>query len=215
MKTLLIPLTDEVNTNSNVEEVASLLATFPKNNIDYQPWGNHEINCQTSFSIAHNGKAIFLKYEVAEDVIKVNTYETNGPVNKDNCVEFFVSFGSEKGYYNLEVNCVGIIRMAYGEKRANRISLTEEAINRIKTHIEIRTSPANSLTKYLWQISLTIPIEAFEYSSLKTLHQQTCFGNFFKCGDDLPQKHFYAWNKIDAEAPDFHLPAFFGSLHFN
>ena len=171
MKKLFIPLTNEVNTNSNVEEVASLLTTFPKNNIDYQPWPNHKTNCKTSFSIAHNGTAIFLKYEVAEDIIKVNTFETNGPVNKDNCVEFFVSFGSEKGYYNLEINCVGIIRMAYGPERSNRTSLTEEAINKIKTHIEIKTSPTNSLTKYVWQISLTIPIEAFECSQLKTLHQ--------------------------------------------
>ena len=214
MKSLFIPLVDELNANSDMEDVAALLSTFPINEINQQPWCNQKINCKTNFNIAHNGTAIFLRYEVAEDVIKVNTYETNGPVNKDNCVEFFVSFGSEKKYYNLEVNCVGIIRMAYGIGRSKRTSLTVQAINKIKTYIEIKTAPVGSFTKYIWQISLTIPIKTFEHSELETLQQLTGLGNFYKCGDDLPQKHFYTWNRIDAETPDFHLPAFFGSLDF-
>ncbi len=215
MKKLFIPLTNEVNTNSDMEEVASLLNTLPKNQIEYQPWPNQKNNCQTSFNIAHNGEAILLKYEVAEDVIKINTCETNGPVNKDNCVEFFVSFGSEKKYYNIEINCVGIIRMAYGKGRLNRIFLSKKAINKIKTHINIKASPINSFTKYIWQINLLIPIDVFEHSDLETFHQQSGFGNFFKCGDDLPKKHFYAWNNIEAEKPDFHLPEFFGTLEFD
>lgn len=214
MKNLFIPSLHQLNINSSMEEIASLLDTLPKNYINYQPWSNHKINCQTSFTIAHNDKAIFLKYEVSEDIIKVNTYETNGPVNKDNCVEFFVSFGVEKEYYNIELNCVGICRMAYGKVRSNRIFLTEQTINKIKTHIEIKTAPVNSVTKYLWKITLIIPVEVFIYSHLKTLHQQSGFGNFFKCGDDLPYTHFNSWNMIDAKIPDFHLPEYFGSLDF-
>ncbi|MEO5912129.1 MAG: carbohydrate-binding family 9-like protein [Pelobium sp.] len=214
MKNLFIPLIDELNINSEMVKVASLIAALPKNHISYQPWSNYKTNCHASFAIAHNGTAIFLKYDVAEDVIKVNTHKTNGPVNKDNCVEFFVSFGSENEYYNIELNCVGISRIAYGKERSNRIFLAEETINKVKTHIEIVTAPIKSVAKYLWQITIIIPIEVFEYSSLKTLHQQSGFGNFFKCGDDLPHKNFYSWNMIDAKTPDFHLPEFFGSIDF-
>lgn len=214
MKNLFIPLVDELNTNSDMEEISALLAALPKNHINYQPWPSYKSNCQTSFTIAHNGTSIFLKYEVAEDVIKVNTHKANGAVHKDNCVEFFVSFGSEKEYYNIELNCVGISLIAYGKGRLNRTFLTEESIKKVKTHIEIKTAPINSITKYLWQITLIIPIEVFEHSDLKTLHQQNGFGNFFKCGDDLPQSHFYSWNVINAKTPDFHLPEFFGALDF-
>jgi hypothetical protein len=214
MKNLYIPLIEEINTNSGMEEVSTLLATFPKNHISYQPWPIYKSNCKANFSIAHNGVAIFLKYMVAEDVIKINSYETNGAVNKDNCVEFFVSFGKEKEYYNIELNCVGISRMAYGSGRSNRVFLTEEAINKVKKHIVIKTAPIKSETKYLWEVTLIIPIETFEHSHLKTLQQQSGYGNFFKCGDDLPHTHFYSWNIIDAKTPDFHLPEFFGSLDF-
>ncbi len=214
MKSLFIPLVDELNTNSLMEKIGSSLAVLPKTKINNQPWPNYKSNCETNFTIAHNGEAIFLQYEVAEDVIRVNTYTTNGAVNKDNCVEFFVSFGTEKKYYNIEINCAGISRVAYGAGRSNRILLNTEAINKIKTHTEIKTAPTNSLTKYVWQITLIIPIEVFEHSQLKTLHKNSGYGNFFKCGDDLPQKHFYSWNMIEATTPDFHLPQFFGSLKF-
>ena len=214
MKNLLIPVLDELNTNSGMEEVSALLSNLPINNINFQPWPIYKSNCQANFAIAHNGEAIFLKYEVVEDVIKINTHATNGAVNKDNCVEFFVSFGTEKEYYNIEINCVGIIRMAFGKGRSNRVSLTEKAINKIRTHIEIKTAPAHSIAKYEWQITLVIPIEVFENSQLKTLHQQCGLGNFYKCGDDLPQNHFYSWNNIDAKTPNFHLPEFFGALEF-
>lgn len=214
MKNLFIPLVDESNTNSGMEEVTALLATLPKNDISHQPWPIYKSNCQTSFSIAHNGEAIFLNYEVWEDVIKINTCKTNGAVNKDNCVEFFVSFGTEEEYYNIEINCAGIIRLAYGKSRLNRKSLSEEAILKIITNIEIKTAPINSATKYVWQITLIIPTEVFEHSDLKTLNKLEGSGNFFKCGDDLPDKHFYSWNMINAEIPDFHLPNFFGKLNF-
>lgn len=214
MKNLFIPLIDELNTSSGIEEVLAILAALPKNHINYQPWPNFKSSCQANFTIAHNGKAIFINYQIAEDVIKVNTHKTNGAVNKDNCVEFFVSFGTEKEYYNIELNCVGIIRMAYGKGRSNRTYLTEESISSIITHIEIKTAPLKSVKKYVWQITLTIPKEVFVHSHIKTLNNQNGFGNFFKCGDDLPQTHFYSWNVINAKTPDFHLPEFFGALDF-
>lgn len=214
MKNLFIPLLNELNINADIEDVSALLATCPKNIIGNQLWPNNKSTCQASFTIAHNGDAIFLKYEVAEDIIKINTHRTNGAVHKDNCVEFFVSFGKEKEYYNIELNCVGISLMAYGTGRLNRVFLTEKSIDKVKKHIKINTAPANSETKYLWELTAIIPIEVFEHSKLKTLKQQTGFGNFFKCGDDLPHTHFYSWNIIDAKTPNFHLPEFFGSLNF-
>jgi hypothetical protein len=42
-----------------------------------------------------------------------------------------------------------------------------------------------------------------------------CRANFYKCGDDLPEPHFLAWNMINTEEPDFHRPEFFGTLEFN
>ncbi|SDJ05208.1 Carbohydrate-binding family 9 [Pedobacter sp. ok626] len=214
MKNLFVPFLDQYAVNDSMETVSTLLDALPKNQIAHQPWPEFYTPIQANFTIAHSNDAIWLKYEVHEDTIKVATSELNGVVHKDNCVEFFVSFGTDKSYYNIEVNCVGICLIAYGKERSNRDFLPKELVKMIKTHAVIKTAAENSKRKYVWEITLMIPIVVFGYSNLKTLSQQTGFGNFFKCGDDLPQPHFCSWNEIEAEAPNFHLPEFFGSLAF-
>lgn len=214
MKNLFVPFLDQYAVNDSIETVSTLLDALPKNQIGHQPWPEFYTPIQANFAIAHSNDAIWLKYEVHEDTIKVGTSELNGAVHKDSCVEFFVSFGTDESYYNIEVNCVGICLIAYGKGRSNRDFLPKELVKRVKTHAVIKTSAENSKCRYVWEITLMIPIVVFGYSNLKTFSQQTGFCNFFKCGDDLPQPHFYSWNEIEAEAPNFHLPEFFGSLAF-
>lgn len=214
MRKLFVPFLDQYAATDDIEKVSTLLDALPKNQIAYQPWPEFKSVLQAHFTIAHSNDSIMLKYEVNEDSIKVATVETNGAVHKDNCVEFFVSFGADKSYYNIEVNCVGVCLIAYGKGRSNRHFLPKELVKKVKTHAVIKTAAENTKRRYAWEITLMIPIAVFGYSNLKTLSQQTGFGNFFKCGDDLPQPHFYSWNGIEAESPDFHLPEFFGALTF-
>jgi hypothetical protein len=155
-----------------------------------------------------------LKYYVSEDVIKASMYKTNDPVSKDNCVEFFISFGAEKEYYNIEVNCFGICLVGYGYDRVNRKFLPENVIDKINKSILVKTAQDLAVTNYEWQITLSIPIDVFTYSNLNSLVNRNGRGNFFKCGDDLPEPHFFTWNMIYAKNPDFHLPEFFGELLF-
>lgn len=210
-----IPFIDSTAQRSDIEKVSLLLDTLPQYPINYEPWIEFKSNCEANFVIAHVGDAIYLKFYVKEDVIKITTHQVNGRVHKDNCVEFFVSFEGQKKYYNIELNCVGICLIGYGEGRLNRTLLDEKAINKVKTYANIKTASVNSNYKYEWQITAIIPIEIFEEGNLKTLHQNKSKGNFYKCGDDLPHKHFYSWRKIEAKKPDFHLPEFFGELNFS
>lgn len=214
MRKLFIPFMAQYSASDNIEKVSVLLDVLPKNQIGNQPWPKFKSSLQANFRIAHTNEAILLKYEVNEDTIKVATSETNGPVHKDNCVEFFVSFGVDRSYYNIEVNCVGVCLIAYGKERLNRTYLPKQIVEQINRHVVLKTISENGAVKYMWEITLIIPISLFVHSNLKTFSNQTGFGNFFKCGDDLPQAHFYSWNWIEAEGPDFHLPEFFGSLAF-
>ncbi|SFG82315.1 carbohydrate-binding family 9-like protein [Pedobacter insulae] len=210
-----IPLIESISYNTEIEKVSQLLDALPQFPIKHQSWEGYPSNCEANFVIAHAGDAICLKFYVKEDVIKVSTYQTNGRVHKDNCVEFFVAFGTQKKYYNIEFNCTGICLVGFGEKRLNRILLDEKLIAQVQTQIKIISTPVNSSTKYTWEITALLPIEIFEEANLLSFHQLTAQGNFFKCGDDLPQPHFYSWNKIEAKDPDFHLPEFFGALMFD
>ncbi|MBE9598441.1 carbohydrate-binding family 9-like protein [Pedobacter sp. MC2016-24] len=214
MKNLFVPFLDQYAATEGIEKVAALLNAIPKNEIGDQPWPEFKCALQANFTIAHSNDTIWLKYEINEDAIRVVTAETNGAVHKDNCVEFFVSFGAEKSYYNIEVNCMGVCLIAYGKGRSNRKYLQKEVVEQIKTHAVVKQTAENHQFRYAWEITLMIPLAVFEYSNITSLSQQTGFGNFFKCGDDLPQPHFYSWNGIEANSPDFHLPEFFGALTF-
>ena len=214
MKKLLVPYLDIRKAPGDIEQVSLLLDTLPGITIANQPWPEFTNKIQASFSIAHTGEAILLKYNVTEEALKVATFETNGAVHKDNCVEFFVSFGDEESYYNIEMNCIGVGLIAYGSARFNRTFIPKKLVEQIQTYIKIKTVPDKNNTSYTWEITLGIPIGVFLYSDLKTFSNKTAQGNFFKCGDDLPQPHFYSWNMIHAATPDFHLPEFFGALTF-
>jgi hypothetical protein len=214
MKKLFIPFIDQDATNNDAEKVASLLDVLPTHQIDYQAWPQFKSDLRASFRIAHTNDAIWLKYEVGENAIGVTTFETNGSVHHDNCVEFFVSFGAEQSYYNIEINCVGIVLIAYGAARTNRTFLPKQLVEKIRTHSIIRSAATDQHGRYAWEVSLIIPKEIFMHSNLNTFSHQTGHGNFFKCGDDLPEPHFLSWTNIEAEHPDFHLPEFFGELEF-
>ena len=214
MKHINIPLVQSVNYNSSIKDVSLLMDTLPKHSIDNELWSEFKSNCETSFSMAHCGSAILLKYYVNEDVIKSTMFKTNDPVHRDNCVEFFISFGAEKEYYNIEMNCLGICFMGYGVDRANREILPEAIINKIRRGVLIRSTEESAGTKFEWQITLVVPIEVFTYTKLTSFEQEKGLCNFFICGDDLPEPLFFSWNMIYNEKPDFHLPEFFGNMQF-
>jgi len=214
MKKIYIPIIEDVSEHTMMEDVEILMDSLPRHYLDNQPWPEFKTNCQASFSVAHSGRAILLKFYVQEDVIKVTKHSTNGQVHKDNCVEFFIAFEPEQKYYNIEMNCVGICLMAYGAGRSKRKMLSESGIDSIQRRIRIQSAAAPAATNYEWQITLVIPIEVFEFSDMKSLTGQKAVGNFFKCGDDLPTPHFLTWNMIEAAIPDFHSPCFFGELQF-
>lgn len=214
MKTIFIPLINSLSQDLIIEKISELMDLLPSHPIDITPWAEAKINCQTSFSIAHSSDTIFLKFYVNEDVMKTAMHKTNEPVYKDNCVEFFVSFGRENEYYNIEVNCFGICLMGYGADRTNRRLLPKNIIDKIKRTILIKSADESAATNFEWQITLAIPIEVFVYTNVGSFNKKQGRGNFFKCGDDLPEPHFFTWNMIQSQHPDFHLPEFFGELRF-
>lgn len=56
---------------------------------------------------------------------------------------------------------------------------------------------------------MVIPALVFNKQGDITLSGLRAFGNFYKCGDELPQPHFISWSPIGHPTPNFHLPAFF------
>ncbi|MFA6945988.1 MAG: carbohydrate-binding family 9-like protein [Pedobacter sp.] len=213
MKTLSVPFIHADNIYA-VDEISAKLDHVHQELINITPWVAYPYKPELAFAMAYGDQAVFLKFYVEEKHIRAVYSEPNDPVYKDSCVEFFVSFGDEKEYYNFEFNCAGTCLLSFGEERAKRIRSGDELIKSIASRSSIK--PANSKGSNIgWELTLSIPFSAFQYHQIDSLKGKQCRANFYKCGDDLPEPHFVVWNDIKTEEPDYHRPEFFGSVEFN
>ena len=155
---------------------------------------------------------MFLKFIVLENYIQMIYNNINDPVYKDTCVGFFISINNDMNYYNLEFNGKGTCSVGYGSNQFDRKDLPADIIANIGAQSKLW-----SLTygfAYCWHLTLVIPATVFIHHKDVNLNGVASRLNFYKCGDDLPQPHFIAWNKVESEQPDFHLPEFFGKARF-
>lgn len=199
------------DSNTTVKVVSCLIDQIKRNELDQLPWTKYPYFPAVEFAIAYNPGAVFLKFYVTEKSIRAVNSRPNSEVWEDSCVEFFINFGEDEEYYNFEFNCIGTAKVGHGNSKHGRRSLPESLLQQIKYQSVIDNQPDNEIR---WELTLIIPKELFCFNEIATLQGQSCRANFYKCGDQLPTPHFITWSGIQSEEPDFHLPEFFGALHF-
>jgi len=213
MKHLSVPYLD-IEDSTSIAEISMKLDHVRQEIIDHAPWNGFPYKPQASFAMAYGDSSVYLKFFVEEKHVKAVYSEPNQPVYKDSCVEFFVSFADEPEYYNFEFNCAGTCLLSFGEQRNNRKMTTADLIKSIAFQSSIKPTTKKD-ANIGWELTLVIPFDAFQYHQITSMKGKKCRVNFYKCGDDLPEPHFLAWNMINTEEPDFHRPEFFGTLEFN
>ena len=213
MKHLSVPYLGLEDTTA-IADISKQLDHVRQEIIDHAPWNAFPYKPQASFAMAYGDSSVYLKFFVEEKHVRAVYSEPNQPVYKDSCVEFFVSFGDEPEYYNFEFNCAGTCLLSFGEQRNNRKMTTADLIKSIAFQSSIKPTTKKD-ANIGWELTLVIPFDAFQYHQITSMKGKKCRANFYKCGDDLPEPHFLAWNMINTEEPDFHRPEFFGTLEFN
>jgi len=167
------------------------------------------------FSIRHDGSSIYLYYKVEEPQVRAVNTKINSPVWEDSCVEFFLAFGGDDGYYNFEINAIGTILGAFGIDRNKRFHLADSLLTQIETTPSLVRNPIENLEqRTFWSMQLIIPVRIFHFSNIKSLSGVDAQANFYKCGDKLKQPHFLSWKPVLTSTPDFHTPKYFGQLYF-
>lgn len=200
------------NIKADEKELNILLEECPVNHIDQVSWKRYPYRPDVTFKIAYSDQVIALKFEVNEKYLRVNTFQTNGPVWEDSCVEFFISFQNSY-YYNLEFNALGIGLIGYGSnERSLRKRLPNRLIENVKSFSRINS--LNDKNGVNWSLTLYIPLEIFKYETFQSFKGLSCSANFYKCGDLLPDPHYLSWSPISSPEPNFHLSEFFGNIKF-
>ncbi|SEK58051.1 Carbohydrate-binding family 9 [Parapedobacter koreensis] len=196
-----------------MDDVWAALDALDATKLDEVAWADYPYKPSVHMKIAHTPDSLVLAYLVKEKHVRAKYRNTNDPVYRDSCVEFFVSFDGER-YYNLEFNCLGTGLIGYGtEDKSGRRLLPKHTVEDIKTYSHIKAQNSNRGDTE-WQLLLNIPFSVFDVHRIHSLAGMECMGNFYKCGDELPMPHFVSWNRIDSPVPNFHLPQYFGELFF-
>jgi len=182
--------------------------------ISYQNWVDAP-DVHARFSIRHDGSSIYLYYQVEEPQVRAVNTEINSPVWEDSCVEFFLAFGGDEGYYNFEINAIGTVLGAFGIDRNKRFHLADSLLKQIEVTPSLDRKPIENIErKTFWSMQLIIPIRVFHFTNIKTLVGVDAHANFYKCGDKLKQPHFLSWKPVLTSKPDFHSPKYFGQIYF-
>jgi hypothetical protein len=200
-------------TDLSLSDVSKLLKETSMQYIDNLLWSTTGYKPEVYFNMAYTANSILLKYNVKEKNIRAIYQKVNEPVYEDSCVEAFIAFNKDTNYYNLEFNYLGIALVGYGTGKNDRIFVKDHLVEKISSYHSI-TPPAKPDGLTVWELTLNIPFEVFEYHPIASLNGQAAKVNFYKCGDNLPEPHFLSWNNISHPDPNFHLPEFFGKVTF-
>ena len=215
---LIIPNLHTIHAKMPLHEVADKinLIGLKYNTIENLNWNNFPYKPEVKFVIAQLNGGLFLTFSVKEKAIRGLITTNNGAVCDDSCVEFFIDPFSDGAYYNFEFNCIGTIHLGYGPTRFKREMATSKILNEIQRLPSIGNKPLSIQGKeYIWLLHVLIPYSAFYKHNIQSLEgQDTCRGNFYKCGDKTPVPHYLSWNPINTLTPDFHQSDFFGSIYF-
>lgn len=180
------------------------------------PWDKEDYKPNVKVQLFHTKEAIHVKFTATEKSLVINSFEHNGSVYKDSCVEFFFApIIGDKRYMNFEINAIGKLLLQIGETGAERETLVNEdySIFNIKTSAN-KENLAEFNDFKEWTVEYEIPFEFINkfYSDFKLTENYQFKGNFYKCGDKTEIAHYGCWNKIDYHKPSFHRPEFFGDL---
>jgi hypothetical protein len=179
---------------------------------------------KTSCRVAHDGRNVYLRFDVRDRWVQCQNRRLHGPVWRDSCVEFFFRPKANKGYFNVEINCGGQMLMFYitdwsrrPDKKLSRYTpLTKEQCAKVAIKTSLNSPIATASSKPVnWWVEAAIPLEILEQyvGKLGDLGGQTWRANFQKCGGDPKHMHWATWNPIGEKA-NFHQPDKFGVIVF-
>lgn len=185
------------------------IGQVPPLSITCDPWhSGYNPNAQAQLAWVP-GKGLLVRLSCNEGDPVAQETEPDSCVWLDSCLECFINFRpreSGTGYLNFEVNANGAMLAAYGTGRHNRVFLRSVGL----------TQPQVTLEKTAggWAATFLIGIDLIQqfYGMDQLQPGDTVAANFYKCGSRTPVEHYLCWSPIQADHPDFHLPAWFGTL---
>lgn len=162
--------------------------------------------------ICYDDENFYLRLEAVEPNIRMVNQETDllAEICEDSCLEFFLQpDNSRVDYFNFEINPNRAVYLGVGPDLPANIRLI---VPEVQALLDIQTA----FTEKGWVLTYRVPfafIRRFfpNFAPKKGDHVRA---NFYKCGDETANPHFWAWSPITIDEPAFHVPSDFGYLIF-
>lgn len=170
--------------------------------------------------LQYSADNLYIIFKVEDQYVLSVAEAYQGKVYEDSCVEFFFSPSNDSSdsYFNLETNCGGTQLFNYHlSVLSNTIQISEKDYKGIIVASSLpKINSPEIKDKITWYIEYKIPFKLIsKYSGVKKPVSNSIWkANFYKCGDETSHPHWLTWNKVEYPTPNFHLPKFFGTLHF-
>ena len=171
------------------------------------PWDQGGYRPEAQARMAWSEAGLHLLLCARERTINAEHARFNEDVWTDSCLECFLQPcpDSDDRYLNVEVNALGAALIGVGKAREGRA--------RLQTPPQGMRFEASRHAGAWWAVAYTIPAaflrETFGFAPEAGAAMR---GNFYKCEEKL-QPHFGCWSPIETPKPDFHQPAYFGTIH--
>lgn len=176
-------------------------------------WPEFSAQCEAGVELSHSSDMLHIHYMVDEAAVVARCTADGQHVWEDSCVEFFFDPEGKGEYYNLECSCTGWIYLCKGTGRCGRIPLDDTALKSIKRRCTLPQEAFGLLEERTqWELWLDVPASVFGLESFEGLRAR---GNFYKCADASPFRHYLSYAPIATPKPDFHRPEFFETILFD
>lgn len=176
-------------------------------------WPEFSAQCEAGVELSHSSDMLHIHYMVDEAAVVARCTADGQHVWEDSCVEFFFDPEGKGEYYNLECSCTGWIYLCKGTGRCGRIPLDDTALKSIKRRCTLPQEAFGLLgERTQWELWLDVPASVFGLESFEGLRAR---GNFYKCADASPFRHYLSYAPIATSKPDFHRPEFFETILFD
>lgn len=176
-------------------------------------WPEFSAQCEAGVELSHSSDMLHIHYIVDEPAVVANCTADGQHVWEDSCAEFFFDPEGKGEYYNLECTCTGKIYLCKGAGRSGRVPVDEAALKSITRRCTLPQEAFGLLNERTqWELWLDVPASVFGLERYDGLRAR---GNFYKCADASPYRHYLSYAPIATPKPDFHRPEFFEEIVFD
>jgi hypothetical protein len=177
----------------------------------------------TEVRVLHDQESVRVQFKVSDRFVRCTRTEYQSDVWNDSCVEWFVRPKPDKGYFNFEINCLGVLHLHYvedpariaGGKLKKSTPVPPENARLVQMHHSIVSVLDPEIAEPLeWAIEMKVPLTFFEpfIGNIGTLSGQKWRANFNKCADQSSHPTWATWNPVSEL--NFHRPQEFGEIVF-